>query len=229
MNIPDRIKHVKQMIRHAEAHWHRQPHSVQLLAVSKGHTIKDIESAVTAGLYHFGENYLQEALVKIESLAATPIIWHFIGAIQSNKTALIAQHFSWVHGVCRKKIAQQLNDNRPALLPALNVCIQVNIDDSDSKSGIPPSQVADLATYITQLPRLNLHGLMVIPHPSLDEQQQYLTFLKAARLLQEINTQLGLTMTTLSMGMSNDLSAAIHAGSTLVRVGRAIFGERGRL
>ena len=169
---------------------------------------------------------MQEALTKIQSLASLPLYWHFIGAVQSNKVPAIAQNFAWVHSVCRKKIAQLLNDTRPASLPSLNVCIQVNIDDSDTKSGIKPEFAADLAAYIRLLPRLHLRGLMVIPSPAPNEQQQYQTYLRMTDLLHTLNAELNLSMDTLSMGMTDDLSAAIRAGSTMVRVGRGIFGER---
>lgn len=228
MTLFERVKNVEQMIHQAEIASLRPPGSVKLLAVSKGQTSQAIMLAYKAGLDNFGENYLQEGLVKIHALQNLPLCWHFIGAIQSNKTATIAQHFSWVHGVCRKKIAQRLHDERPSILPALNVCIQVNIDDSTTKSGIHPDMLAELAADIILLPRLKLRGLMVIPKASSDEQQQYLTYLRVTELLHSLNTQLNLTLDTLSMGMSDDLSAAIRAGSTLVRVGRGIFGERRR-
>lgn len=226
MSIFKRIENIQQLIRQAEASCLRSPDSVELLAVSKGHTSEDIVHAFEAGIYNFGENYLQESLVKIKSLSALKLCWHFIGAVQSNKAAVIAQNFTWVHGVCRKKIAQLLNDERASSLPRLNVCIQVNIDDSDTKSGIQPELVADLALYIQHLPRLHLRGLMVIPRPTSDEQQQYRTYLKVTELMHALNVQLNLSMDTLSMGMSDDLSAAIRAGSTMVRVGRGIFGTR---
>lgn len=226
MSVAERIQNVRRLIRQVEASCHRPSGSVELLAVSKGQSCEKIKHAFEAGLCNIGENYVQEALVKIQTLIALPLCWHFIGAIQSNKAHVISQHFSWAHGVCRKKVAQLLNDDRPASLPALNVCIQVNIDDSETKSGIAPADVAELAAYIMHLPRLHLRGLMVIPHPMSDEQEQYRLYLQAANLLKTLNTQLNASMDTLSMGMSDDLSAAIRAGSTMVRVGRGIFGER---
>ena len=226
MNLVERIQSVQRSIRQLESAYNRQPGSVELLAVSKTRTSQDINQAFAAGLSNFGENYIQEALVKIQALAALPICWHFIGAIQSNKAQAIAQNFAWVHGVCRKKIAQLLNDERPSSLPPLNVCIQVNIDEEDTKAGIQPECVAELAADIIRLPRLHLRGLMVIPKPTQNEQQQYLTFLKVTILLEALNTQMSLNMDTLSMGMSDDLPAAIRAGSTMVRVGRNIFLER---
>lgn len=226
MNIAERIKTIQHLIHQVESSCNRPSDSVKLLAVSKGKSCQEIEQAFAAGLHHIGENYVQEALLKIKTLSTLPLCWHFIGAIQSNKTAVIAQHFSWVHGVCRKKIAQLLNDQRPASLPALNVCIQVNIDDSDTKSGITPDSAEELAAYIMHLPRLHLRGLMVILNPTSNEHQQYLTYLRVTQLLHTLNVQLNLSMDTLSMGMSDDLSAAIRAGSTIVRVGRGIFGKR---
>lgn len=226
MNLIERIENVQELIHQLEVSCHRQTGSVELLAVSKKHSIQDIKWAYEAGLRNFGENYLQEALIKIHALASFPIYWHFIGAIQGNKTQAIAHNFSWVHSICRKNIAQRLNDHRPATMPPLNVCIQVNIDDEETKSGIKPDLVSDLATAIIELPQLYLRGLMVIPRPTLDVEQQYLTFLKVTNLLHELNAKLNLKMDTLSMGMSDDLSAAIRAGSTMVRIGRSIFGER---
>ena len=226
MTLLKRIEHIQQTIHEVERSCHRQSDSVALLAVSKGQSCELIEQAFHAGLHHFGENYLQEALEKIQLLHSLPLHWHFIGAIQSNKVPAIAQHFSWVHGVCRKKIAQLLHDHRPDSLPALNVCMQINIDDSDTKSGIQPESAEELAHYITQLPRIHLRGLMVITRPMVDEDQQYKTYLRVTELFDKLNAKLGLSMDTLSMGMSDDLSVAIRAGSTLVRVGRGIFGER---
>ena len=226
MNITERIIEIKHRIHQAEIACHRRPGDVQLLAVSKGHPSQEIEQAYSAGLTHFGESYLQEALTKIRALAPRPICWHFIGPIQSNKTHAIASNFSWVHSVCRPKIALQLNDARPATMPRLNTCLQINFDDEETKAGIKPGHAAELATYILQLPRLHLRGLMTIPKPQTDEQQQYLSFLRLTQLLHTLNQQLNLSMDTLSMGMSNDLQAAIRAGSTMVRIGTAIFGDR---
>lgn len=229
MNLVERIEAVQRLIHQLEHSSHRQQGSVDLLAVSKKHSTQAIELAFAAGLRHFGESYLQEALVKIKTLSTLPLCWHFIGTVQGNKTQAIAQHFSWVHGVDRLKIAELLNNGRPASLPPLNVCIQVNIDAEETKSGIKPDHVAALAADIMHLPRLQLRGIMVIPKPSLDEHQQYITFLSAANLMRQVNDELNLNMDTLSMGMSDDLPAAIRAGSTIVRVGRSIFGKRDSL
>lgn len=226
MTLAKQVDSLQQLIRQLEASCSRRPGSVALLAVSKGHSAQAVEQAFTAGLSSFGENYLQEALVKIKALVDLPLCWHFIGAIQSNKTHAIAHHFSWVQSVSRTKIAQLLNDQRPAFMPVMNVCIQVNIDGEDTKSGIQPEYVATLAADIMRMPRLQLRGLMVIPAVTRDEHQQYVTFLSAANLMHQVNKQLGLNMDTLSMGMSADFPAAIRAGSTIIRVGRSIFGER---
>ena len=226
MNINERINNIKQRIQQTEISCHRQPGEVNLLAVSKGHSSREIEQAFAAGICDFGESYLQEALTKIQALAALPLCWHFIGPVQSNKTHTIANHFSWVHSVSRLKIALKLNDARPPSLAPLNVCLQINFDDEKTKAGISPCDATELATSILQLPRLHLRGLMAIPKQQANEQQQYLSFLRLTQLLQTLNQELAITMDTLSMGMSNDLKAAIRAGSTMVRIGTAIFGER---
>lgn len=225
MNLIERINKIQQTIRQTEISCHREPGSVTLLAVSKGHTSDNIALAHSTGLNNFGESYLQEALMKISMLAPLPICWHYIGSIQSNKTKAIAQHFEWVHGVCREEIAILLNKYRSSELPPLNICIQVNIDNSPTKSGIAPDKVAQLISVINMLPNLRLRGLMVIPGPKPDA-QQLLTYLSVADLLDHFNYQFNLTMDTLSMGMSDDLQPAIHAGSTIVRIGRRIFGSR---
>lgn len=226
MSIAERINYIKQRIQRAETSCHRSHGQVQLLAVSKGHSSAEIKEAFAAGLTDFGESYLQEAANKIHALNELPLCWHFIGPIQSNKAASIAHQFSWVHSVSRQKIAQQLNDARPSSLPSLNICLQVNLDGEETKAGIDPDHVAELATSVLQCPRLQLRGLMLIPKPQLDQQQQYQSFLRLTELQQLLNQQLNISMDTLSMGMSNDMEAAIRAGSTVVRVGTAIFGER---
>ena len=226
MNITERVMHMQQLVRQVEASCQRPQGSVRLVAVSKGHTSHEIEQAYLAGIQDVAESYLQEAQSKLDELATLPICWHFIGPIQSNKTRRIASQFSWVHSVSRCSIAQQLNNARPATMPSLNVCIQVNFDDEATKTGVHPDKVTELATYILQLPQLRLRGLMLIPKQQTDEQQQYQSFLRLTQLLRTINQQLNITMDTLSMGMSQDIQAAIRAGSTMVRIGTAIFGER---
>lgn len=207
----------------------RDPENLQLLAVSKTFPISAIIEAAQAGQLAFGENYVQEAVTKITSLRAShpdlALEWHFIGPVQSNKTRLLATHFDWVHTIERLDIALRLARQRPAEMPALNVCIQVNISGEASKSGVEPGQVAELAHAIRVLPHLRLRGLMCIPAATDDPAQQRNAF-QALRLLKEQLNAAGLALDTLSMGMSADYHAAIAEGSTLVRIGSAIFGKR---
>ncbi len=198
--------------------------SVGLLAVSKTFPAAAAREAYAAGQRAFGENYVQEAIDKMAELADLPIEWHFIGPIQSNKTRAIAEHFAWVHGVDRLKIAERLSEHRPASLPPLNICLQVNISGEDSKSGVMPAEVESLALAVAKLPNLRLRGLMAIPAPADGEAQR--TPFARMRELQQILNEHGLALDTLSMGMSHDFAAAIHEGATLVRVGTAIFGRR---
>tara|TARA_B110000116_G_C16754361_1_gene545025 strand:+ start:343 stop:951 length:609 start_codon:yes stop_codon:yes gene_type:complete len=195
------------------------------LAVSKTKTAADIRAAFAAEQRHFGENYLQEALEKQQQLVGLNIVWHFIGPIQSNKTGALAEHFQWVHSVDRLKIARRLSEQRLKHLPALNICLQVNLDNEASKSGVTLAELPALADAVAKLPHLKLRGLMAIPAPRSDvnEQQQSLERLQQA--LKQLNQQ-GYTLDTLSMGMSGDLEAAIAAGSTMVRIGTDIFGAR---
>ena len=199
--------------------------SVQLLAVSKTFGADAVVQAHAAGQTAFGENYIQEAVGKITELAHLQLEWHCIGPMQSNKTRLVAEHFQWAHTVDRLKIAQRLSEQRPAHLPPLNICIQVNIDGGDTKSGVAPHEALALAQAIAPLPRLRLRGLMCIPEPAPDFIATKAVFMRATDLFDAINTA-GVPLDTLSMGMSADLEAAVHGGSTLVRVGSAIFGVR---
>ena len=200
---------------------------VQLLAVSKTKPAAMIRDAWSIGQKHFGESYLQEAVEKIQQLEAlSDIHWHFIGPIQSNKTRVIATYFEWVHSVDRLKIAQRLNDQRPGDLPLLNICLQVNISEESSKSGVPLNQLPQLVESIIALPRLNLRGLMGIPAPEADADKQRVPFRKLAEALKALNEQFSLQMDTLSMGMTDDLDAAIQEGATIVRVGTGLFGVR---
>ncbi len=207
----------------------RDPQTVTLLAVSKTFGPQAVIAAGDAGQRAFGENYLQEALDKMAAVrAARPDLlleWHFIGPIQSNKTRPIAEHFDWVHSVDREKIAQRLSEQRPAHLPPLNVCLQVNISGEESKSGVAPEQIEALARTVAALPRLQLRGLMAIPEPSEDVERQ-LAPLRRLRQLFEALRGRGFALDTLSMGMSADLEAAIAEGATIVRIGTAIFGKR---
>jgi pyridoxal phosphate enzyme (YggS family) len=203
----------------------RSPDDVSLLAVSKTFAPDAIRTAYGAGQTRFAESYIQEALPKIAALHDLPVEWHFIGPIQSNKTRAITEHFAWVHSVDRLKIAERLSAQRPANLPPLQVCLQVNISGENSKSGIPPGEAAQLAAAIAQLPHLNLRGLMAIPEPGDDVETQRAAFAQLRALLEQLNRQ-GPRLDTLSMGMSHDFAAAIAEGATLVRVGTAIFGNR---
>lgn len=225
MTIAQRLATVHEQIKAAELKFGRKPGSVQLLAVSKTRPIEDLQQAQQAGQTAFGENYLQDALPKIAALTDPKPEWHFIGPIQSNKTRDIAEHFDWVHSLDRLKIAQRLNEQRPDELPALSVCLQVNIDNEASKSGALPSEVLELAAKIHLLPKLRLRGLMAIPAATPDFAQQRQAF-HQLRVLYEQLQQQGIPVDTLSMGMSNDLEAAIAEGSTMVRIGTAIFGKR---
>lgn len=224
------LQQVRERIRAAEQRYGREPDSVTLLAVSKQQPIEAIRAVAAAGQRRFGENYLQDALPKIEALnsealAGEALEWHFIGPLQSNKTRPVAEHFAWVHSVDRLRIARRLSDQRPDTLLPLNVCLQVNISGEASKSGVEPAELPELAAAVAELPRLRLRGLMAIPAPSEDfaEQRQACARLRAC---QERLIAAGLALDTLSIGMSDDLEAAIAEGSTLVRIGTAIFGPR---
>ncbi|WP_309675481.1 YggS family pyridoxal phosphate-dependent enzyme [Pseudomonas sp.] len=221
--IADNIAQVSSRIHAAAVAAKRDEDSVQLLAVSKTKPAEALREAYAAGLRDFGENYLQEALSKQLELADLPLIWHFIGPIQSNKTRAIAEHFAWVHSVDRLKIAQRLSEQRPAELPPLNICIQVNVSGEASKSGCTPADLPALANAIRELPRLKLRGLMAIPEPTEDRAAQDAAF----AAVQSLQASLNLPLDTLSMGMSHDLESAIAMGATWVRIGTALFGARG--
>jgi hypothetical protein len=205
----------------------RRPEEVTLLAVSKTFGADAVRQAHAAGQRAFGENYIQEAVDKMAQLEGLPLEWHCIGPIQSNKTRLVAQHFDWAHTVDRLKIAQRLSEQRPEGRAPLSVCIQVNIDGGPSKSGVPSGEALDLAREVAQLPNLRLRGLMTIPEPCEGFHAQKAVHERAAELFRQLRGA-GLPVDTLSMGMSADLEAAIAAGSTMVRVGTAIFGNRPR-
>ena len=220
--IADNISQVMARIQAGAQAAQRPAGTIGLLAVSKTKPAAAIREAYAAGIRDFGENYLQEALAKQQELAELPLCWHFIGPIQSNKTRAIAENFAWVHSVDRLKIAQRLSEQRPAGLPPLNICIQVNISGEASKSGCEPADLQALATAIAALPNLRLRGLMAIPEPLEDRAAQDAAF-ASVRTLQE---HLQLPLDTLSMGMSHDLEAAIAQGATWVRIGTALFGAR---
>ena len=220
--IADNIGLVSQRIRAAADAVQRDASSIHLLAVSKTKPAQAVREAYAAGMLDFGENYLQEALGKQAQLTDLPLSWHFIGPIQSNKTRAIAENFAWVHSVDRLKIAQRLSEQRPADLPPLNICIQVNVSGEASKSGCTPADLPALANAISALPRLKLRGLMAIPEPTEDRSAQDAAF----TAVRELQASLNLALDTLSMGMSHDLESAIAQGATWVRIGTALFGAR---
>ncbi len=229
ISVADTIKNNLQTtlsrIRNASLLYGRSPSEVQLLVVSKAQTAEKLRYVYAAGQNNFGENYLQEAMKKMAQLNDCRIIWHFIGSIQSNKTKLIAEHFSWVHSVDRLKIAQRLNEARSPLRSPLNICLQININHEESKSGLSLAELPEIATQIKQLPNVKLRGLMALPALSTSFESQRENFSSLRYAFNELNQQ-GLKLDTLSMGMSNDLEAAIAEGTTIVRIGRAIFGPR---
>lgn len=225
MDLKKNLEMIQQRILVAQQCVHRPPGSVSLLAVSKTQAITQIAQLFALGQKDFGENYVQEALPKIQALSDKPLIWHFIGPVQSKKTKDIAQYFSWVHTVSRLKEAQHLSDARSPQLPALNLCIQVKLDNSPAKGGIFPQDVPELVGAIKNLPRLSLRGLMALP-PLEEDFEQQRQYFKIVRDLFEALNQKGANLDTLSMGMTQDLEAAIAEGSTLVRVGTGLFGPR---
>ncbi|MEI8208571.1 MAG: YggS family pyridoxal phosphate-dependent enzyme [Methylococcales bacterium] len=211
-------------IRQAEIAYHRTPLSVQLLAVSKTKTANNIAQLYSAGQRHFGENYCQEALKKQQELGAYDITWHFIGPIQSNKTKLIANHFSWVHSVDSLKIAQRLSEQRPSYLPPLTICLQVNISGEQSKSGISLDELPDLCEQVAELPNIKLRGVMAIPEPENSFEKQRQPFKILYQTVEKLPASI--LLDTYSFGMSGDLEAAIAEGATIVRIGTALFGAR---
>lgn len=227
--IRQNLQAVRKQIAEAADNAQRAADDVALLAVSKTFGADAVIDAAGGGQQAFGENYLQEALDKMATVRAQrsdlQLEWHFIGPIQSNKTRAIAEHFDWVHSVDRQKIAQRLSDQRPAHLPPLNVCLQVNVSGEASKSGVPPEEVAAVAKAIAAMPRLRLRGLMAIPEPEDDAARQRAPFKKMHELFTQLQND-GLQLDTLSMGMSADMPAAIAEGATIVRIGSAIFGTR---
>ena len=225
--IAENLAKISQRIHAAAVAADRKPETVRILAVSKTHSADKIREAYAAGLTCFGESYIQEAIPKITELSELPLEWHFIGPVQSNKTRSIAELFHWVQSVDRLKIATRLNEQRPQHLPALNVCVQVNISMESSKSGIVQQALVEFAQQLQELPRLKLKGLMAIPQKTTDEDQQRRMFAELRRLFDDLNQQ-GYQLDTLSMGMSNDLEAAVMEGSTMVRIGTGLFGMRNR-
>ncbi|MCW5643556.1 MAG: YggS family pyridoxal phosphate-dependent enzyme [Rhodoferax sp.] len=225
--IETNLQAVRQRIAAACAAARRDAAQVQLLAVSKTFPAASVSDAIAAGQLQFGENYIQEAVAKIEALPRAGITWHCIGPVQGNKTRLVAEHFDWLQSLDRLKIAQRLNEQRPQALAPLQVCIQVNTDGGANKAGVSPDALPALARAVAQLPRLRLRGLMTIPEPAPDFDAARAVHARARQLFDRLNAE-GMALDTLSMGMSGDLEAAIHAGSTMVRVGTAVFGARER-
>ncbi len=225
MNIAENLTRIRSEIRTLEARYGRKQNSVELLAVSKTKPISAIEAAIAAGQRHFGENYCQEGVEKITSLANLELIWHFIGPIQSNKTSLIAEHFDWVHTVDRTKIARRLNDARPDSKAPLNICVQINISGENSKSGLHIKQVPEFIEAISDFDRLKVRGLMALPAPAKELQAQRQPFKEIYQSFEQLNNA-DLKLDTLSLGTTQDREAAIAEGSTILRIGTALFGER---
>jgi len=223
--LPQRLEHVRSRIAAAAREVGRDPVTIRLVAASKTFDASAVREAHAAGQADFGENYVQEALDKMGRLEDSPLIWHFIGPVQSNKTRAIAEHFDWVHSVDRLKIAERLSMQRPQSLSPLNICLEVNISGETSKGGVAAEDLPVLAAAVARLPRLRLRGLMAIPAPSVDPVKQREAFAAVRKLYEALKAQ-GHELDTLSMGMSGDLEAAIAEGATMVRVGTALFGER---
>jgi pyridoxal phosphate enzyme (YggS family) len=220
-NLATILKQVDQL----SQQYGRPKNAVQLLAVSKTRGSDEIRQAYAAGQRHFGENYAQELMEKAQSLADLAIVWHFIGPLQTNKCRLVAEHCQWVHSVWREKEMKILNQHRPAHFPPLNICLQVNIDQEPSKSGVSPEELAQLCQSSQQFPKLKLRGLMIIPKPQTQVDRQREPFHQLYRYYRQLRTQ-GIALDTLSMGMSSDYPLAIAEGATIIRVGNAIFGAR---
>ena len=224
-NLPERVRHLRERIAAAAARSGRTAASVTLLAVSKAQPAERVRAAAALGVGDFGESYLDEALGKLAALGDLPLTWHFIGRMQANKTRPVAEHFAWVHGVDRLRIAERLSAQRPFHAPALNICIQVNLAGETAKGGVPPAELPGLAAQVAALPRLRLRGLMCIPPQESDPVRQRQWFAKLRQLEEQLNTG-GAGLDTLSMGMSEDFESAILEGASIVRIGTALFGER---
>lgn len=225
VNIADNLNNIRSRMAAALANTPNRSNNVRILAASKQQPTAAIRELAALDVRDFGENYLQDALPKIEALRDLDLCWHFIGQIQTNKTRLIAQHFDWVQSLDRRKIARRLNDQRPAALAPLNVCLQVNISGESSKAGVAPAEVEQLAAATAALPRLKLRGLMAIPRAEPEYQQQLKAFTRLKLIFDRLNAR-GLQLDTLSMGMSHDFEAALAAGATMLRIGQALFGPR---
>ena len=224
-SVSDNLVQVRKRIALASQAVGRSPEAVKLLAVSKTMPAQAVREAYAAGQLAFGENYIQEGVDKIASLADLPLEWHCIGPIQSNKTKLVAENFAWVHSIDRLKIAERLSAQRPSHLSPLQVCLQVNVDGGSNKSGVAPEELLALAQAVAKLPHLQLRGIMTIPEPAETEAEARAVHHQAKTLFDNLN-HAGLKLDTLSMGMTSDLEAAVAEGSTCVRVGTANFGAR---
>ena len=224
-NLTLNVNHVRSRINEAARSAGRDPSSITLVAVTKSKAAESLRQAATAGVTDFGENYLQEALGKMDALGDLSARWHFIGALQSNKTRPVAERFDWVHSIDRWSVARRLSEQRPFHAPPLNACIQVALIPEPTKGGIEPGRLAELAGQMAALPRLRLRGLMCIPPPQPDARAERALFARLRELLETLNAR-GLGLDTLSMGMSADYQSAIAEGATMVRIGTAIFGER---
>jgi PLP dependent protein len=224
-NLTAHVNQVRSRIRYAASAAGRDPDSVTLIAVSKGKSAEIVKQAATAGVTDFGENYLKEALSKLDELGALPVRWHYIGQIQSNKTRSIAERFAWVHSLDRVGIARRLSEQRPYHAPPLQICLQVALVREPAKGGVEVEDLAQLAAEVAQLPRLNLRGLMCLPPPQPNPQAERALFARLRGLKDQLNAN-GLKLDTLSMGMSADFESAIAEGATMVRIGTALFGAR---
>ena len=225
IRVTENLREIRDLLAKAAADASRDPASVKLLAVSKRQPVSAIYDAAAAGQVDFGENQVVEGLEKIRIVADSSLKWHFIGHLQTNKTKAVAEHFDWVHSVDRLKTAERLSRQRPASLDDLNICLQVNVDDETSKSGISVADVADLARCVVGLPRIRLRGLMCLPAIRDDFESQRKPFARLRRLADQLRAS-GIPTDTLSMGMSGDYRAAIFEGATIVRIGTAVFGPR---
>ena len=224
-NLPENLRAVRARIAGAAARCGRSVDSITLIGVGKAQPVELLRAAAAAGVTDLGESYVQEALGKLEALADLPLIWHFIGQLQANKTRSIAQRFQWVHGVDRLRLAQRLAEQRPYHAPPLNVCVQINIAGESTKAGIAPDEAPALVAAIAALPRLKLRGLMCVPPAESDPARQRRWFAEVRRVFERLNAE-GAALDTLSMGMSADLEAAVLEGATMVRIGTALFGPR---
>ena len=225
IRVTENLRKIRDLLHKSALEHGRDPESVRLVAVSKKQPLSAVLEAAAAGQREFGENLLQEGLEKIQTAGRDDLIWHFIGRLQSNKTKAVAEHFDWAHTIDREKTARRLSEQRPGALPPLCVCIQVNVDDEASKTGVPPEQAVELAEYVSGLDRLRLRGFMCIPAPKADFAAQRKSFRAMRQLLGDARGR-ALDVDTLSMGMSDDFTAAIAEGATHVRIGTAVFGPR---